>query len=118
MNIEPTSFFGALSNETRLRCLVLLWAQGELCVCELTHALGLPQPNVSRNLAHLRELGIVSDRRAGVWVHYRISETLPGWCRDVIERIAQSLSSAPPFAADSELLREMPDRPSAPRCES
>ena len=31
---------------------------GKLCVCELTHALDLSQPNISRQLTHLRESGL------------------------------------------------------------
>ena len=64
--------FALLADPTRLRCVVLLQREGELCVCELVHALDLPQPKVSRHLALLREAGVVEDRRAGQWVHYRL----------------------------------------------
>jgi ArsR family transcriptional regulator len=46
MKIEATKLFGALANDTRLRCLMLLLHQDELCVCELIHALGASQPHV------------------------------------------------------------------------
>ena len=49
---ETDSFFRMLANSTRLRCLMLMQAEGELCVCELTHALNLSQPKISRHLAH------------------------------------------------------------------
>ena len=39
---------------------------------DLHEALGLSQPNVSRQLAILRAAGIVEDRRDGKWVHYRL----------------------------------------------
>ncbi|MGC8733368.1 MAG: ArsR/SmtB family transcription factor, partial [Halothiobacillaceae bacterium] len=51
MELESHTFFHALSDPTRLRCLAMLHAQGELCVCELTRALGLSQPKISRHLA-------------------------------------------------------------------
>ena len=63
--------FKALGDETRLRIVALL-SHGELCVCHLHEALGLSQPNVSRQLSVLRAAGIVADRREGKWVHYRL----------------------------------------------
>ena len=79
MNLTADTLFSALSHEIRLRSLLLMQAQGELCVCELTHALGLSQPMISRHLALLREAGLVSDRRAGVWIYYTINPALPDW---------------------------------------
>jgi ArsR family transcriptional regulator len=64
-------FFRALGDETRLRIVALL-SHGELCVCHLQAALGLSQPNISRQLGILRGAGIVEDRRKGNWVYYRL----------------------------------------------
>jgi ArsR family transcriptional regulator len=64
--------FRALSDETRLRIVALL-VHGELCVCHLQEALALTQPNISRHLAVLRAAGVVADRRAGSFVHYRLA---------------------------------------------
>lgn len=62
MDIAPDSLYSSLANDTRLRSLMLQLRYVELCVCELTHALGLAQPHVSRHLALLRESGLVADR--------------------------------------------------------
>ena len=62
--------FKALSDETRLRILILL-ARSELCVCEIEQTLGLTQSKVSRHLTVLRNAGLVLDRREGTWIHYR-----------------------------------------------
>ena len=62
---ETDTFFKMLADSTRLRCLLLMQAEGELCVCELTHALNLSQPKISRHLAHLREAGVLVARRNG-----------------------------------------------------
>lgn len=51
---------------------MLLLEHQELCVCEMTHAIGASQPHISRHLAHLRESRLVSDRHEGHWVYYRI----------------------------------------------
>jgi ArsR family transcriptional regulator len=64
-------FFQALGDNTRLRLLNLMGEQ-EVCVCYFVEILGGPQPKVSRHLAYLRSAGIVSARREGKWMHYRI----------------------------------------------
>src|SRR5256885_14976023 len=69
-NAAPAFLFKTLSDPTRLRLLNLL-ACGETCVCELTDALRVIQPKVSRHLAHLKRAGLVEARRDGKWTHYR-----------------------------------------------
>ncbi|HWS03503.1 MAG TPA: metalloregulator ArsR/SmtB family transcription factor, partial [Gammaproteobacteria bacterium] len=88
MNIQAEQFFKTLSDPTRLRALVLLAQEGELCVCELTHALDVIQPKISRHLALLREAEVVLDRRQGQWIYYRLSPDLPAWARSVLETTA------------------------------
>ena len=66
----------ALGDERRFRLIRLLSNEKELCVCELVDALDLPQYEVSRNLAALRKVGLVSDRRHGLWVYYFIPENV------------------------------------------
>lgn len=114
--IEANVFFSALSNEIRLRCLMLLGQEEELCVCEFTHALGLAQPAVSRHLALLREAGIVLDRREGLWIHYRLHPDLPQWAVEVLQLTAKGTAEQVPFSNDRKVLADMPNRPGAPRC--
>jgi ArsR family transcriptional regulator len=64
-------FFQALGDITRLRLLNLMGEQ-EVCVCYFVEILGAPQPKISRHLAYLRNAGIVSARREGKWMHYRV----------------------------------------------
>ncbi len=116
MSIDANDFYQALANESRLRCLVLLQRQGELCVCELTHALNLSQPMISRHLALLRESNLVLDQRFGQWIYYRINETLPDWVRSVLQTTAQANATKTPFAADLKALNKMPNRPSTGCC--
>jgi ArsR family transcriptional regulator len=86
MSIDPKGLFAALAHDIRLRCLVLLMHHDELCACELTYAIGTPQPNISRHLAHLRELGLVSNRPEGLWIYYRIHPQLPEWVQAVLHQ--------------------------------
>ena len=75
--IEPAQFFKCLSEELRLNTVLLIFNEGELCVCELMEALKVTQPKLSRHLAQLRSCGILNDTRKGQWVYYSISKNLP-----------------------------------------
>lgn len=66
-------FFRALADRTRLRLLNLMGSD-EVCVCFFVEVLTTNQPKISRHLAYLRRAGVVSTRREGKWMHYRISE--------------------------------------------
>ena len=63
--------FAALSDRTRLRLLNLMDGR-EVCVCYFVAILGQSQPKISRHLAYLRRARVVSARREGKWMHYRI----------------------------------------------
>ncbi|WP_231723563.1 MULTISPECIES: metalloregulator ArsR/SmtB family transcription factor [unclassified Guyparkeria] len=112
MTLEPETLFRALGDSTRLRCLMLLLQDDELCVCELTEALDLSQPKISRHLAHLRESGITAVRRDGTWVFYRVNERLPDWARLVLQRTRQGCAQEERFRADRARLERMTSRPS------
>ncbi|MBF0280699.1 MAG: metalloregulator ArsR/SmtB family transcription factor [SAR324 cluster bacterium] len=62
-----------LGDETRLRILNLV-AQVPLNVSELTSVLGLAQSGVSRHLSHLKKLGLLIERKNGVWTYYQLLE--------------------------------------------
>ncbi len=109
--MQAPELFKALSDPTRLRCLSLLVSADELCVCELTYALGLPQPRVSHHLAALRRAALVSDRKAGLWIYYRLNADLPPWIVEVIRTTSQGICTEEPYASDLLALSEMPDRP-------
>ena len=68
---DLTPLFAALADRTRLRLLNLMNGR-EVCVCYFVEILRQGQPKISRHLAYLRRAGIVSARREGKWMHYRI----------------------------------------------
>src|SRR4030067_166662 len=107
MAIDPPNLFRALAGETRLRCLALLGAEDELCVGWLTPPLGLSQPMISRPLASLREAGIVSDRRAGQWIHYRLHPEPPKWGHRVLGEALAGIARREAHRADQRALRGM-----------
>ena len=68
-----TDIFKALSDETRLRMLSLLF-NGEMCVCEIEACLNLTQSNASRHLTVLKNLGIVSSSKKAQWTYYKLND--------------------------------------------
>jgi ArsR family transcriptional regulator len=116
MTFDPDKFYAALAHPLRLRILMLLQEEGELCVCELTHALQVSQPMISRHLAQLREAGVVEDRRAGLWIYYRCHAQLPDWAQTVLQTTVAGLHRQAPYRDDRQHLQAMPNRPDARCC--
>lgn len=68
---DLSRMFKALGDPVRLRLLSLITsADREVCVCDLTSAIGLTGPTISHHLKVLREAGLVVADRRGTWVHY------------------------------------------------
>jgi len=63
----------ALSDATRLKILHLL-SDKELCVCEIIYALNKPQSSISHHLNILKNLGFITGRKEGVWIHYKLRD--------------------------------------------
>jgi len=61
-----------LANPVRLRILKLL-RDGEMTVNEIARQLGIPQANVSQHLSVLRDRNVLTTRREGVSIYYRIA---------------------------------------------
>jgi ArsR family transcriptional regulator len=68
---DLTTLFKLLSDETRLRILILLYLD-QLCVCQLSGIIAAPQPRISKNLAKLRDMNLVKDERQEKYVYYRL----------------------------------------------
>ena len=66
--------FAALGDVTRLKMLEVI-ADEELCSCEVMAALELTQPTTSHHLGILERSGVLSSRRNGKWVFYRIANS-------------------------------------------
>jgi DNA-binding transcriptional ArsR family regulator len=66
-------FFAALADATRLR-LVSLLAMEECCVCDLAERLGMTESAISHQLRALRAARLVSYRKEGRQVFYRLHD--------------------------------------------
>ena len=114
--MKPEMLFNLLSDTTRLRCLVLIRAVDEACVCEMTYALDESQPKISRHLALMRDAGLVLARREGTWMHYRIDPDLPSWAKKSLHHVLQQLEDLQPYQGDRERLDQMSNRPGVMTC--
>ncbi|WP_425338649.1 metalloregulator ArsR/SmtB family transcription factor [Halomonas salinarum] len=112
--VTPTRLHKCLADETRLLLTLLIHAEGELCVCEMLHALkasqpAASQPKVSRHLALLRDGGLLEDRRQGQWVYYRLAPDLPAWAERLIAASAEGAEAE--LAPLQRCLATMGNRP-------
>jgi ArsR family transcriptional regulator len=102
--------FTALADDTRRRILGLL-ASGEVCVCHIHGALGVPQPTASRHLAHLRKAGLVATRREGQWIHYRLAADLDPEIAAIVKSAIAALQVHRSTAKDRRELSRLIDVP-------
>lgn len=77
---ELSRVFKALADPVRLRVLSLIasHAGGEACVCDVTGAFELTGPTISHHLKVLREAGLITGRRRGTWIYYRVHPEVLG----------------------------------------
>ena len=88
---SPVALLTALADPTRLAALRILWGGGEYCVCELMRRLGASQSRMSRHMAVLRAVGLVTDRRDAQWVRYRLSSDLAPTTRAIVDAVMAAM---------------------------
>jgi ArsR family transcriptional regulator len=98
--------FKALADETRLKILWLLMRQEELCVCDIIGVLGITQSKASRHLRYLFNAGLVTDRREGLWMYYRISVTAGSREGKQLQVLREMLSDLPAARVLSQQLHQ------------
>ena len=103
---DPELFFSALADRTRLRLLNLM-RDGEVCVCFFAETLGTNNPKISRHLAYLRRAGLVSGRRDGKWMHYRICEPSDKKAADVFAATMEMLKADKQMQLDQRRMADV-----------
>ena len=96
-------YFKGLADVNRLRIINLL-LNGELCGCDIQYVIGASQSNVSRHLAYLKKSGLVSDRRVGYRVYYRLVESDRAEFKGLIAYLQMALKEKP-FLVDTKILK-------------
>lgn len=110
-NIEL--FFKALADRTRLQLLNLM-GDDEVCVCFFVEVLKTNQPKISRHLAYLRRAGVVSARREGKWIHYRVIEPPDPHAANIFREVRTWLNSDPAMQRDRSRLAKICCAPQLP----
>jgi len=105
--------FKALADRTRLR-LINLMGEDEVCVCFFVEVLKTNQPKISRHLAYLRRAGVVSARREGKWIHYRIVEPRDPHAANIFREVRAWLADEPAMQSDRTRLRKICCAPKLP----
>jgi ArsR family transcriptional regulator len=106
-------FFRALADSTRLRIINLIGDQ-EVCVCYFVEILKTNQPKISRHLAYLRRAGIVTTRREGIWMHYRIATPQDENAARVLADVREWLANDPGMQQDRQRLDKICCAPALP----
>lgn len=91
---KAASFFKVLADEARLKMLWLLFNHGELCVCDFMAVIEITQSKASRHLRTLYNAGLVTDRRAGLWVYYSLRPAADDFVRAFLETLRSALAGS------------------------
>jgi ArsR family transcriptional regulator len=87
--------FKALSDDTRLTIMGLVFRHGHLCVCETERILGISQSKASRHLRYLRDSGVLEDEREGLIINYRLPLAQDDELSKVLGVLRELLESRP-----------------------
>ena len=99
---ELVNIFKLLSDETRLRIIILLY-QHDLCVCQLSGILDTPQPKISKGLSKLRDMNLVLDERKEKFVFYSLKNENSVLIK-TLKNIVDTLDSYPQLIIDQNNL--------------
>jgi DNA-binding transcriptional ArsR family regulator len=102
-----------LAHPARLRLLAML-ASGELCVCQMIAVLGLAPSTVSQHLSVLAHGGLVSERKEGKLVFYRLREDGPAGA--LLPPLLNLLAADPDATADRKVIAQLRRVPVATLC--
>lgn len=83
---ELAKGFHALADPVRLHLLSMITSAGAqgACVCDLIEPSGRSQPTVSHHLKILREAGLVTSEKRGVWAWYSVQPARVGALRGAL----------------------------------
>lgn len=92
-----------LSDETRLRMMLLIY-QDELCICQLSGILNVPQPRISKYLSKLRDLELVSNKRVGKFIYYSLNRNNKVLILN-LDNILNSINEYPKILTDQKSIK-------------
>lgn len=96
--------FRALGDPSRLEIFRLLAAQdAPVCACDVVDGFALSQPTVSHHLRILREAGLVTVEKRGVWAWYAPDPRGVAWLQDMVAGLASAAAPAASVGGESQL---------------
>jgi len=107
----------ALAHPVRLQILEALSTDVQACVCHLESLLQLRQAYISQQLATLREVGLVQDRREGLNVYYSLTSTAVSDGLQNLRRFSTEIAKLQGKNIHFKSIEHNPDEPCpCPRC--
>jgi len=100
------SVFKALADRNRFRAVLALTRHSELCACQITELLQVTGATASRHMGLLVSCGLVTSRKEGRWVYFRLVRNDPSLNR-LIEWVEQQTAGLSDVMADSRRLAEI-----------
>jgi len=94
-----SQIFSMLSDQNRLRILKLLEYK-PICVCELTHIIGIRQPSISRHLRKLKETALIESLQDGQWHEYYINRKGDEYTRILMGNLSGWINEDPVIVED------------------
>lgn len=99
---QPLNILKALSDMNRLRIVAALMRCEELCACQITELLQVTGATASRHLSVLQHAGLLSSRKEGRWVYYRLLH--PDGSEPVFQWLDQSFTDSDELQEDLKAL--------------
>lgn len=96
-------FAKAFADPTRIRILSALRG-AELCVCELSDAMEMAQPNLSTHLQVIRQASLVTTRKDGKWVYYGLEPNQSPLVEALFAHYQEALQADQRLRRDTERL--------------
>jgi ArsR family transcriptional regulator, arsenate/arsenite/antimonite-responsive transcriptional repressor len=67
-----------------------------VCACDVVDRFGLSQPTISHHLRILRQAGLVTSAKRGVWAWYAPDPRALGWLREIVAGLGASATDVEP----------------------
>ena len=98
-----TQFLKALSDESRVRILHLVFKNKEMCTSDIEHILDFTQTKTSRHLTYLRNANLIAPRKEDQWVYYYIKDE----AADFVQQILSYFDKDPQLSRDLEIFNTL-----------
>ena len=116
---EFVKILKALSDKTRTRIIKVLLNRKTLCVCEIMQALNISQTRASKHLKILKDAGLVTDKKKGLWTDYSIKKTgIKPYARALLKIMDQSVNNDSIVIGDKKRLSKAVKLSNLNRCNS